>query len=199
MMRRINRISGVLAVLGLLTGGMAADRAVSATGVTGASGSGTGIWTLGALPVREPLAPQPVFSDANTGKVVKTLQAGEAACARLPVEYRTDCLARSFKDAAKAASAPDYRDARKMLNDASRTLAALAKANADPAAPALRVGGKSYRAVKKPVAKAVNRKAAAVITETETRLLRSSGSARRKTHFQSIARAVGSTKKLLRS
>jgi len=70
----------------------------------------------------------------------------------------------------------------------------------DKAAPKIRKGGKSYRAVKKSAVAKVNKQAKAIIVETETKLLRSAGSSQlRKTHYTRIARAVGSTKNILRS
>ena len=85
------------------------------------------------------------------------------------------------------------------LNRASRSISNVVSQNADPAAKPIKKGFKSYRAVKKSAVRSVNAKAKAVIAETATKLLRSAGSGHRKVHFQRIAQAVGSTKKILRS
>ena len=85
------------------------------------------------------------------------------------------------------------------MNKASRSLSSLVSQNEDKAAAPIRKGGKTYRAVKKAAVKAVAAKAAAIVTETETKLLRSASSGLRKTHYARIAQAVGSTKKILRS
>ena len=94
---------------------------------------------------------------------------------------------------------PDYTTAQSELNKASRSLSSLVSQNEDKAAAPIRKGGKTYRAVKKAAVKAVAAKAAAIVTETETKLLRSASSGLRKTHYARIAQAVGSTKKILRS
>ena len=85
------------------------------------------------------------------------------------------------------------------MSSASRSISSLVNQNADPAAKPIVKGGKRYRAVKKSAIKSVNAKAAAIIAEAETKLLRSAGSGHRKVHFQRIAQAIGSTKKILRS
>ena len=68
-----------------------------------------------------------------------------------------------------------------------------------------KLGGKTVRtrpltAVRKERVKEVNRKAAAIMEEAETKLLRSAqASDRRLIAYAKIAKAVGSNKKLLRS
>ena len=73
------------------------------------------------------------------------------------------------------------------------------KANIDRSAPTIRVQGKRVRAVKKAIAPQVNAAARKVITESATRLLRSSGSAESVAQLTQIAQAIDSTKRILRS
>ncbi|MEZ5801100.1 MAG: hypothetical protein R3D29_12355 [Nitratireductor sp.] len=143
---------------------------------------------------------QMAFSDSHTSAITRRLGDAERECGALPAEYRADCLAQGFKSAASATgNRPDYTIARTELNKASRSLSSLVSQNEDKAAAPIRKGGKTYRAVKKAAVKAVAAKAAAIVTETETKLLRSASSGLRKTHYARIAQAVGSTKKILRS
>lgn len=139
------------------------------------------------------------LSDTLTNGIVLVLGAASRECGQLPPEFRADCLQVSFRRAARATeNSPDYGAAAALLNSASRRISILVSRNADPAAG--RSGTRRYRAVKKSAVRAVNSAAAAVVTETETKLLRSAGSSQhRKTHYQRIAQAVGSTKRILRS
>lgn len=141
------------------------------------------------------------FSNANTGQVVAVINGGKRACASAGAEYAADCLAGVFESAAAGlARRPDYDPVRKELLAASKKLKSLVSANEDKAAPKIRKRGKRVRAVKKSAVAKVNRQAKAIVTETATKLLRSVGnSAKRKVHFTKIARAVESTKSLLRS
>ncbi|MCB1430653.1 MAG: hypothetical protein KDJ66_16255 [Nitratireductor sp.] len=140
------------------------------------------------------------FSDSHTSAVTRRLGDAERECGALPAEYRADCLAQGFRSAASATgNRPDYTTAQSELNKASRSLSSLVSQNEDKAAAPIRKGGKTYRAVKKAAVKAVAAKAVAIVTETETKLLRSASGGLRKTHYARIAQAVGSTKKILRS
>ncbi len=140
------------------------------------------------------------FSDGATNTVVRRISNSERECAALPSEYRADCLSQGLRGAASLASQPDYAGARTQLSTASRQISTLVKQNADPTAAPLRKGGKTYRAVKKAAVRQVNAKAAAIVAEAETKLIRAAGSsAHRKTHYQRIATAVGSTKRIFRS
>ena len=201
-MKRSIGLWGVMAAVGLVLGSVSTQQAVSAVASAATFGQNAGELDgrFGTVFIKEPnQVLQPVFSDANTEKVVDKLQRGEGVCRRLPSEYRADCMAKALRDAYQTASQPDYRGARKELQAASRALSNLVKQNADPKKPAVRVGNRTYRPVKKSAVKTVNRQATAILTETETRLLRSGTGERRKAHYQRIARAVGSTKKLFRS
>ena len=140
------------------------------------------------------------FSDGATNTIVQRISSSERECAALPSEFQADCLSQGLRGAASLASRPDYAGARTQLSAASRQISSIVQQNADPAAAPLRQGGKTYRAVKKSAVQQVNAKAAAIVAETETKLIRAAGSsAHRKTHYQRIASAVGSTKRIFRS
>ena len=150
-------------------------------------------------PPRSPLVPERAFADAYTDRAIGKLQARAAECGSLSTEYRVDCLSNALLETSRALNRADYRDARIALKQASDALRGLVDGSVDKTAPTLRQGERRYRAVQKSKVKTVQKQARAILQETETRLLRSGGSALRKTHFQRIARAVGSTKPLLRS
>jgi hypothetical protein len=160
--------------------------------------AGEGSLFLPGVPAEEPMLL--AFGDSTTGMIVNRLKQGEAECGALPAEFRADCMAQTFRSAASATgNRPDYTGAQTELNRASRSLSSLVSQNADPSVAPLRKGAKTYRAVKKAAVRAVNQKAVAIIQESETKLLRSAGSGLRKTHYQRIAQAVGSTKRIFRS
>ncbi len=140
-----------------------------------------------------------VFSDSATSQITRVLKGATRECRALASEYRASCAAAAFKRAASAASRPDYRAARSALNKASRDLSRLVSRNADRSAPTIGSGRKKYKAVKKAAVRAVAKQAISIISETQTKLLRSSGSVKRKTHYKRIAQAVGSTKVIFRS
>ncbi|MEZ5792298.1 MAG: hypothetical protein R3D34_16455 [Nitratireductor sp.] len=141
---------------------------------------------------------QMAFSDSHTSAITRRLGDAERECGALPAEYRADCLAQGFKSAASATgNRPDYTTAQGELNKASRSLSSLVSQNEDKAAAPIRKGGKTYRAVKKAAVKAVAAKAAAIVTETETKLLRSASSGLRKTHYARIAQGLPSERLVL--
>lgn len=153
-------------------------------------------------PVPNRLESEPVilaFSASATSSIVRHLSGAVRECSALASEYAASCAAAAYKKAARSASRPDYRDARRHLNDAARKLDRLVAQNADPAKPPIRKGGNTYKAVKTSSVAKVNAAAVKIIAETETKLLRSSGSGQRKVHYQRIAQAVGSTKVIFRS
>ncbi|MEZ5870848.1 MAG: hypothetical protein R3D32_03180 [Nitratireductor sp.] len=121
-------------------------------------------------------------------------------CGNLPAEYQADCLQQGLSKGAKVLTGPENAEARREIQSAQRKIKRLVDQNVDRSKPPIRRGGKTYRAVKKQAVAKVNREARKIIAETETKLLRSaSRSSARKTHYARIARAVGSTKTLLRS
>lgn len=142
-----------------------------------------------------------LLADANesdTAAMVAEIAGGEAECGALPAEYRADCLGQAFTRAAAVQRRGDYRSANAYLSTGGRELRLLARQNADPSAPVVSQNGRRYRAVRKEVVAEVNRKATAIVVETQTKLLRSA-TGRKRTHYQRIAQAVGSTKRIFRS
>lgn len=137
-----------------------------------------------------------------TDKVLLRLREAEDQCQKLPFEYRVDCLSKGYRAASnEMRRAPDYNGARQAIDQAAKKLDQLVKANQDKAAPIIRAGNlRRIRAVKKATVPQVLKQAQAVVTEAETKLIRSAGSSKKKLlHYTQIAEAVGSTKKLLRS
>ena len=139
-------------------------------------------------------------NEGTTRAVEQALEDGRE-CDLLPPEYRIDCLKQTFDRAARRISPqnPAYSEARKVLRDTADQLDALVTNNLDAAAAPRTVGNKSARAVQQSLASSLNQRAAAIIQEAETKLLRASGSSQRRSHYARIAQAVGSTKTLLRS
>ncbi len=145
-----------------------------------------------------------------TGKIVKDFDAVVQECSQYDPVYRIDCLKKNIDDIIK--SLPNngaYRDARKILTNASRSLDRIVRQNQDTAAPYQdKKSGANlrfkrhhrYRAIKRNKLQVALSQARAVMEEARTQLLRSSeNSQARFAHYQAIATAVGSTKVLLRS
>ena len=159
-----------------------------------------------AAPSVTPMTPQssvmaqPVLGQKVTDQVVKLLRIGSQRCGQLDAVYQADCLRQVFRETNnEIRRRPDYRAASNELRTMERQLDALVKANIDRSAPTIRVQGKRVRAVKKAIAPQVNATARKVITESATRLLRSSGSAESVAQLTQIAQAIDSTKRILRS
>jgi hypothetical protein len=139
------------------------------------------------------------FGGAATSAVTRPLNGAVAECRSVGAEYAASCAATAYKKAARAANKPDYRSARKELNNAAKKLERLVAKNEDKSAKKKKGKNGTYKAVKKAAVAKVNKEARKIISETETKLLRSSGSGTRKVHYQRIAKAVGSTKVIFRS
>ena len=141
------------------------------------------------------------LGDSATSAITAPLDGAGADCRAAGSAYEVSCLAASFRKAARVAKPnwTDYREARKILNDAAKKLDQLQKANAEKKAPKKKGKSGKYRAVKKEAVAAVRKQALKIVQETETKLLRSAGSGKRQVHYQRIAQAVGSTKVILRS
>jgi hypothetical protein len=141
-----------------------------------------------------------VDDDATT-KIVEPLAEANTECGSIDVIYRLDCAQQAYKSAVKAVPKhSDYQKARRDLYSAQRKLNKLLKKNLDKTVAPLKVGNKTYRAVKKTVAKSLNAQATVVLEETATKLLRSAGnSKKRQLHYAQIADVVGSNKKIFRS
>ncbi len=136
----------------------------------------------------------------NTSTISADISGIASQCQSLPQEYRVDCLAQELKEASRIVNNAGYKKANREIASAAKKLDRIVKRNEDKSAPKIKRNGKTYRAVKKSSVKKVNRQAKKVITETKTKLIRSAGnSALKKTHYTKIAKAVGSTKVLLRS
>ena len=155
------------------------------------------------LPKEQPVSVQsPIVlaavNEGDTRGTVNVLRSAEAECGALPAEYRADCLGQAFRRASNVQPCCDYRNSHRALRSGSRQIKSLVRKNRDRSAPAITRSGRRYVAVKKEVVSEVNRQAAAIVEETQTVLLRS-GTGRLKVHYQRIAQAVGSTKKILRS
>ncbi len=158
------------------------------------------------LALADPAPPLPegsyvlAFSNSATGAMEKRIRDGARTCSELVWVYRPDCLAQTFRSAARLnGSKPDYRDARNALGQAGKKLDALVKANLDPKAPPIKLARKTYRPVKPASRATVSKSSRAIIRETESLLLRSGGSSKRQAHYTRIAEAVSATDLLLRS
>ena len=124
--------------------------------------------------------------------------------------YRPDCVAERL--IAVARSMPqtgEYAQAREILMEAGLEIRALVQANKEPDAPVGRATGRLGNSqvrtrplvpVKAQSLRQVNRQAANILQEAETKLLRAAeASDRRLIAYAQIAQAVGSNKTLLRS
>lgn len=149
-------------------------------------------------------------SAAAAEQAARAIEEVTLFCAPLDASYRVDCLADGLANAAKALPRQgELASARGVLEKASKDLAALARANADPAQPRGRASraGEAPRTSSRPLTPvrpdalaSVNAQALAIIEEAETVLLRSAGfDAAPSADLRTIAEAVGSTKVLLRS
>lgn len=141
-----------------------------------------------------------VLTDRDTNRITNSIASENSVCLALPKAYRADCLAQNLKDSSRVVRKSGYRDANGIMSSGATQINRLVSQNEDKSAPKIRRGNKTYRAVKKLAIAKVNKQAARIVTETKTKLLRSAGrSAAKKTHYARIARAVDSTKVLLRS
>ncbi|MCB1430697.1 MAG: hypothetical protein KDJ66_16475, partial [Nitratireductor sp.] len=139
-------------------------------------------------------------SDAPVIRFEGEMRDTRAECGNLPAEYQADCLQQGLSTGAAVLTGSENAEARREIQSAQRKIKRLVDQNVDRSKPPIRRGGKTYRAVKKSAVAKVNREARRIVAETETKLLRSaSRSSARKTHYARIARAVGSTKTILRS
>lgn len=147
----------------------------------------------------------------GTKSVTDAISGSYALCARIrPKVYLVDCVGEQLEVISAAMpSQGDYGAAKKILSDTSGKLRNLARANADPAKPRVRTRGrvKGKQITTRPLTpvradkvKAVNRQAAKILGEAETKLLRAGeASDRRLIAYAQMAKAVGSNKTLLRS
>jgi hypothetical protein len=146
-----------------------------------------------------------------TGTITDAIRGSYKFCARLRDKaYLVDCLAERLEVIAKTMSkSGDYGEARKILLDTAKKMRRLAAANKSPSKPRIRATGtvrnkkittKPLTPVRQDRVKQVNREAANLLAEAETKLLRSAqASDRRLIAYAQLAKAVGSNKTLLRS
>lgn len=157
-------------------------------------------------------APDVGLTNGITSAIVDDIAAIATTCESIPGEYRIDCLGKGFTLLAK--SMPnhiEYKTARTEIAAAGKALRKIARQNQDRAKPRLRRTqqvanvanarrSRAFRPVKEAALEQATEQAIKVIVETQTRLLRSAeGSERRRVHYQTIARSIGSTTRILRS
>lgn len=146
----------------------------------------------------------------QTTRVIEDLTSVRWECSQYDAVYRIDCLRQGIEQTiAKMPDVLENRDARRILETASRKLATIVSTYEDENAALLEVSPRvnprfkkrrTYRAVKKADLPNAMAEANAVVTEAATELLRSAeNSERRYAHYQQISAAVDSTKTLLRS
>lgn len=149
------------------------------------------------------------LSDPLTEDIAVWVKSASDFCERLPWEYRIDCLADQFHKLARSLpSSGPYAPVRRALFEAAEDLRDLAEDNRDPEKPEvmarLSTGGARASRPLVPVSTArreeVIRKAEAIIEEASTVLLRSAeNSENRMLHYSQVAKAIDSSKVLLRS
>lgn len=148
-------------------------------------------------------------SAAYTAVVVSGLAAAKKFCGALDEAYRVDCLAERFGELSKGIPKnSDYEEVQRVLKSASDQMANLARNNRSQALPrgkATRPGStetttRPLTPTSRATASQVNRQAQAILSSTETLLLRSAAGSKSKTlQYAKIAKAVGSNKVLLRT
>ena len=149
-------------------------------------------------------------SEQFTDLLVGSLGAARNFCGALEKSYQADCLAERIGNLADEIPADsDYGEIREVLEETSREISQLARANRDPALPRQNAssGGSTPQATTRPLTPvsadqlaSVNQQAAAILERTETLLLRSpDDESGKKLHYTRIAQAIGSNKTLLRS
>ena len=140
------------------------------------------------------------FSYAQTNAIAADIGKAIDICRTLPIEYRADCLAQSLKSSASKVRKKAYIPVQNEISTTAQSIEDIVTENLDEEAPVIKVGNKTYRPIKKEAVAVVNERVAKVVTESATRLIRSAGnSITRKIHFQRVAKALDSTKVLMRS
>lgn len=155
---------------------------------------------LSAMPVHASSAPPPILamSEAVTGQVIAELESGLSTCSRLDAAYQFDCYRQAYRAAGSAIKGrPDYKDASKALKAVEDTLRAIVRKNGDRGQPNIRVGGKTYKAIKPAAVPAAAQAFRASRQEAATLLLRSTDKAA--LHYTRIADALNSNKVLIRT
>ncbi|MGV6848047.1 MAG: hypothetical protein ACWA5A_06660 [Marinibacterium sp.] len=152
-------------------------------------------------------------SSAYLSVLTGSLGAAKAFCKGLnDPALNVDCLSERLSEVAKQIpSDSDYSDVRSVLNDTSRKLNKLARANRDRGRGAVRAASNNAGslppetarpivAIEPAKAAAVNAEATRILEEAQTVLLRSAeGNAIKAGQYSKIAQALDSNKVLLRS
>lgn len=184
--------------------------------LTAAAGTGLPAFAQAIPPlVYTVILPAAGFGSANyTDVVTGGIAAAQKFCAELGNDsYKVDCLAeRIGKVADDIPRGTDYDEVRNILKDTSTQLESLARQNRDPSQARGRATQPATDTTPEvttsrpltPVAPQslpqVNQQASAILSNTETLLLRSaSGSESKTQQYSRIAEAIGSSKVLLRS
>lgn len=184
---------------------------LAAATVTGMPAFAQGISPL----VYTVILPAGGFGSANYTKVITGgIASAQKFCAEIGNDsYKVDCLAeRLGKVADDIPQGTDYDEVRNILKDTSDQLENLARQNRDPGQPRGRATRPATDTTPElttsrqltPVAPQslpqVNQQASAILSNTETLLLRSAAGSESKTQqYSRIAEAIGSSKVLLRS
>jgi hypothetical protein len=145
-----------------------------------------------------------------TRTIERNMESIVRECGDYDPVYRIDCLKQGIDlMIRRIPPGGGYSRIISILNRASARLGSVVDTYADADAPRLVpekranpnfLKRRSYRAVKRQQLKQALARAVAIIREAETQLLRSSeNSARRLSHYQTIATSVGSSKAILRS
>ena len=141
---------------------------------------------------------QLAMSEAVTGNVMSQLEGGTATCGALDAVYQFDCYRQAYRAAgSKIKGRPDYRDAAKALKTVESTLNTIVRKNADRSQPSIRVGGRTYKAIKPEAIPAATSSFRSARTQAATVLLRSDDVAA--LHYTRIADALNSDKVLIRT
>ena len=147
----------------------------------------------------------------ETRKVTRNIESVNDRCDEVPTRLKIDCIAQRYEILAQSPElSGEYDNVRKALKSAAKQLCEVAENASDPAAPKERLTVErngSTKAVGRPLTPVAAEKqeeafaaAIKIIEETETLLLRSAGtSKRRQVSYQRIAQAMDSNKVLLRS
>ena len=138
------------------------------------------------------------LSNATTNKIARTLTRGAAACQRLDKVYRYDCYRQTYQQAAQQMNGMRaYAGAQAIINEVTQSLERTIARNADPAAPRVRKGLQTYRAIQPAALPRAKADFITALEKAETRLLRSPEDSR--AHYARIAEAINTNKVLLRS
>ncbi|MBB96419.1 MAG: hypothetical protein CML68_17715 [Rhodobacteraceae bacterium] len=137
-------------------------------------------------------------SDAITERMISELENGAEICPQVPTIYQFDCYRQAFQAAAAAVgSKPDYRDARRALSSVATDLNKIVRKEQDKTQPKIKVGNRSYKAIKSESIPASTAVFEASRDEAATVLLRSNDAA--SAAYTRVASVVGSSKILYRA